>query len=628
MRTVCWFQAVSVVLWLSGLTIAIAADDPTISAVQSLQNRVESGTWKDLREAIDKKHQDHLKSSPEGHDWFTNAANGYGGVPVILLRSLPDLAPNIWGGPEERFSRFGFISSSDEVGKPLPLGLSWDSLLTEPAAAPLRRVTFTCGACHIGQVRVPGAERPSFKILVGAPNTQIDVRRWRRAFEQTVEELLGNQADITKTAERWRQIIASKPENYFYTNHGVLPSDVEQRERALLATTTPTDVAVSVLTNFAHGVSLGRLAVSKQKATSYGKSNAPPLDGGSPGQSDGSGDLIPRLLLLDFVRDKGVQIAMRDFQVTPFGALPDKKATVTDIISTFKQGARNTAQIDGSVKSPFYRNVAASLAVAGDPALVNARNAEIAVSFLRDLPAPAYPFDVDMQRAIRGRSLFSYNCAPCHRDQNDNLYKPANPRIREQIGTDPNRSEVLNAETLRLFLKHFVASVPADFMARDAQGNLYRPHDLPAHDIVFDRTEFANQGYVTDALHGVWTRAPYLHNGSVPTLYHVLVPDQRPLKFVRGSVTYDTKHVGWCSDIAEIDEYRQADPSAAVFDTTWDSASNKGHDQNLIVDSNGKIIRIGWHGAELPGERKVRLNWSGPQNSEDLADLLAYLTTL
>ena len=145
---------------------------------------------------------------------------------------------------------------------------------------------------------------------------------------------------------------------------------------------------------------------------------------------------------------------------------------------------------------------------------------------------------------------------------------------------------------------------------------------------MFDRSELANQGYVTNALEGAWSRAPYLHNGSVPTLYHLLVPGERPATFARGSITYDQKHVGWQWNIEQIDRLKQVDQTVSVFNTAWDSSSNRGHDKNLTVDDNGNILRMDWSGAEKPGEHKVRLDWSGPEKSEALFDLIEYLKTL
>ena len=106
-------------------------------------------------------------------------------------------------------------------------------------------------------------------------------------------------------------------------------SEVEAGERQYVAAN-----AAAILTGFAGKILLGEQATNKQKATSYGKPNAPPLDGGSPGQSDGSGDLLPRLLLLDTVMSIGPAKTMTDFMGMPFKALPEKLATFTDISST------------------------------------------------------------------------------------------------------------------------------------------------------------------------------------------------------------------------------------------------------------------------------------------------------
>lgn len=560
-------------------------------------------------------HETYLKDNAAGYEWFANASDGYAGVPLILLRSLPDLAPEIWGKPEEQFASFGFIPNTEKPNSPLPLGLSWISMDTAHPPAQMHPVALTCGACHVGRVRL---DNGSYMALVGAPNTQIDVRKWRKAFESTVHKLMSNPADIASTAALLRKSIGEKPPNYFYKNYGGITDQMEAGERAAFTSTAGgTDVAATILTAFAGKIMLGELATNKQKATSYGKSNAPPLDGGSPGQSDGSGDLIPRLLLLDTVMTVGPQKTMQTFATTDFPELPHHLATVTDILSTWQQANQHLAQVDGSVKSPIFRNVAASLAVAGDPKAVNIQNADISAKFISHLPAPAYPFAIDAKMARHGKELFQANCAQCHRPYNDNLYPVAT------IGTDPNRSQVLNAPALALFLKHFVASVPADYTITDSTGASVKLHDVPADTVLVDRSATANQGYVANGLDGLWARAPYLHNGSVPTLYHVLVPSERPAKFVRGSIGYDAARVGYQSDVAKFDTYRASDPTAAIYDTSWDSASNLGHNTNLTIDSTGKVIRSGWEGAQKPGEIHVRLDWSGADNKSNLADLLS-----
>ena len=305
-----------------------------------------------------------------------------------------------------------------------------------------------------------------------------------------------------------------------------------------------------------------------------------------------------------------------------FKALPDQLATVTDILSTWQQGTQDIAQVDGSVKSPFFRNVAASLAVAGDPKMVNVGNAEITAKFMSKLPPPLYPFTVDAAAADRGKEIFAKNCAACHRTHTDVVYKT------ELIGTDPNRARVLNADGLALFLRHFVAAVPENYEATDAGGAKYKPRDMAPSDILFDRSAPENQGYVTNALEGLWARGPYLHNGAVPTVYHVLVPSSRPATFVRGAVSYDKKNIGFDWDAAKLESLRGTFPTAAIFDTSRDSASRLGHDTNLTIDDKGHIIKKGWDGDARPGELRVRLDWAGADNQPALSALIEYLKTL
>ena len=58
-------------------------------------------------------------------------------------------------------------------------------------------------------------------------------------------------------------------------------------------------------------------------------------------------------------------------------------------------------------------------------------------------------------------------------------------------------------------------------------------------------------GYANQPLDGIWARAPYLHNGSVPTLRDLLdPPEQRPAVFYRGNDVFDQVNVGFVSTVA------------------------------------------------------------------------------
>ncbi len=93
-------------------------------------------------------------------------------------------------------------------------------------------------------------------------------------------------------------------------------------------------------------------------------------------------------------------------------------------------------------------------------------------------------------------------------------------------------------------------------------------------------------GYNVPHLDGIWLRAPYLHNGSVPTLRDLLSPaDQRPKTFYRGYDVYDPTNVGFISDGP------QASQVGTLHDTARMGNGNEGHE----------------FGTDLPEEDKAAL---------------------
>jgi hypothetical protein len=77
--------------------------------------------------------------------------------------------------------------------------------------------------------------------------------------------------------------------------------------------------------------------------------------------------------------------------------------------------------------------------------------------------------------------------------------------------------------------------------------------------------------YRARPLEGIWATAPFLHNGSVPNLYELLLPANQRSKtyYVKGR-TFDPVKVGLVTD--------PADPAAFLFDTTNTGNSNAGHE--------------------------------------------------
>jgi len=100
----------------------------------------------------------------------------------------------------------------------------------------------------------------------------------------------------------------------------------------------------------------------------------------------------------------------------------------------------------------------------------------------------------------------------------------------------------------------------------DKQGQHREPSDDdPSADLL---------SYKARPLNGIWATAPYLHNGSVPTLYDLLLPPaSRPTSFVLGRREFDPKKVGY---VAEGD-------IPFVVDTSVTGNGNGGHEYGMTL---------------------------------------------
>src|SRR4051794_38073296 len=86
-------------------------------------------------------------------------------------------------------------------------------------------------------------------------------------------------------------------------------------------------------------------------------------------------------------------------------------------------------------------------------------------------------------------------------------------------------------------------------------------------------------GYVAPPLDGIWASAPYFHNGSVPTLWHLLHPEERPQIWRAEPQEYDYQRAG-----LEVTTWENLPPRLSpaerrtYFDTSVRGKSAAGHD--------------------------------------------------
>ncbi len=184
-------------------------------------------------------------------------------------------------------------------------------------------------------------------------------------------------------------------------------------------------------------------------------------------------------------------------------------------------------------------------------------------AFLLTIEAPKYPFPVDAKLAARGQKIFGEHCAKCH-----GTYGPG--------GKYPNKIVPLETIGTDRVLAEGVKDAMVDRLNRSWLAREIGPDGKPI------QFEYA-QGYQAPPLDGVWATAPYFHNSSVPTIYHVLNSKARPKVFTRsfrtGKEDYDPVKLGL--KITELEKGPAPDVSGyerrKVYDTRLPGRGNGGH---------------------------------------------------
>jgi hypothetical protein len=188
--------------------------------------------------------------------------------------------------------------------------------------------------------------------------------------------------------------------------------------------------------------------------------------------------------------------------------------------------------------------------------------------WLEGLSPPDWPWEIDSTLAERGRGVFESHCAECHGSHATGAAYPGRVVPIDEIGTDRARFDSLSSGDRRALVE--------SWFGRD-----------DASDGGTSAASIDTAGYVAPPLDGIWASAPYFHNGSVPTLWHVLHPDERPVVWTRSADEageYDRDRVGLA---VETLPDRPADLSAAArrryFDTRRHGKSAAGHDYPAAV---------------------------------------------
>lgn len=194
---------------------------------------------------------------------------------------------------------------------------------------------------------------------------------------------------------------------------------------------------------------------------------------------------------------------------------------------------------------------------------------------LEELSSPKWPpgvfGNIHQAKFKRGARLYQTHCARCHQTR---TLTPI-----DEVGTDRQHWENYHKPVGD---QPFHEAFPAEI--RKFKQRAYEEQDVPQSEI--DRFEKdrpnvwrASEAYAARPLNGIWATAPYLHNGSVPTLYDLLLPaSERPATFTLGSRDYDPKKLGFESDLTN--------ESLFLFDTSLKGNSNAGHQYGVNLNES------------------------------------------
>ncbi len=435
------------------------------------------------------------------------------------------------------YQRYGFIYPS-EIGnwsgglidRSKPLGLVTGRISRAVPSLEIEVANFSCASCHAGRL-YDGAGDPTDTVWLGLPNSSLDLDAYTDAVFHSLQFAVQNERRLSATIEQ------------------MYPDVAEDELRTLLGYLVP--------------LVRERLATLQQRL-----GRALPFRNGGPGATNGLAALKIRL---------GLSAADQPMNEPAYVSIP-QLGNLSLRSSLLSDGAyyppenEQFRRFDLTQVSTVHDAALARIAAffttptqGGNPkSAVRAMPAVIETFiFLGAYTTPPFPGTVDTLMAAKGRDVYDKQCTSCHGEYSRNsgllrLVSFPNAAIPiGQINTDPARSNLASQELL-------------DAVKRSAVGRYVAAR--------------RSKAYVAGPLTGLWATAPYLHNGSVPTLWHLMHPEARPVLFEVGGHRLNYDWLGIDGSMQDDGTYRfpvDYSPSSrsAIYNTTMPGKSNSGHEK-------------------------------------------------
>lgn len=472
----------------------------------------------------------------------------------------------------DKLARFGYLPDSETMTGPLPVGFTVDKNSGE-------WVGMTCAACHTNRVDFKGTTMQ----IDGGP-TDADLHVFLAELVKALQATLDDKAKFDRFADK------------------VAGTNAKAR----------TDLH-NQLIRFSAYFSTFVAATSPLESAPWG-----------PARADAFGAIFNRVSAVD-LSDLVVWQYFNPLEQntrTPDAPVSYPYLWGTSRLSWVQWDGIAPNNTGNPLKDPIFRlerNVVEVIGVfarinlnrpgiLGYPSTVNTANQLILEEgLIRKLRSPQWPEDIlgkiDRPMAAKGQVLYKQYCQNCHTvvDRNGTSRVQVNLTPLAEIGTDPTMATMVACRTadtgalagtqqppfLGPVLKStdYVASLAANAglgaitgsvvpkgtrktaAAGKTQTTNLRPWIRSNLNAPGECVENLKQ-YIGRPLGGIWATAPYLHNGSVPNLYELLLPgEQRSAKFRVGSREFDPANVGFIDSEGPFE-----------FDTTIPGNSNKGHE--------------------------------------------------
>lgn len=471
--------------------------------------------------------------------------------------------------------RFGFLPADKSPINPdgLPVGFAKDEQFFDPYNQQRRTVvSLTCAACHTGQLEVINANNQRIGIRIDGGGSL--------ANPTLLEAELGKALFLTEK----------------------IPTRFNRFAKRVLGSNYSAEAKANLKTQLKQLVRKGQ-QLQKTRETKH----IYPIEFGYG--------------RVDALNDISNQVFARQLSETNWGPA----GAPVNFPHIWESSWYDFVQYNGSVPNPLARNIGEALGVNAPIVLtgdknnwfrtsVNIQNLVLMENWLageapyQGLQAPSWPEEhlgkIDQEKAANGQKLYAELCISCHYASRDVLQRDAvaespiywtarnslgQPLLKlvmtdlDVIGTDPKQAmDFINRkiDTSNLGLGVINSNEALTYVVDQVAKRYFTDNNISEEDQIKytsghklgAETPRALKAYMARPLTGIWATPPYLHNGSVPSLYHLLSPaNERPSQFTTGSRLFDSKLVGYDTT---------ANPNIIPFDTQLPGNSNLGHEFN------------------------------------------------